>query len=150
MELEDAHTVIGAGRLTVRLRKQRLQPAGLEEGPEPWLAAIVTTERVAPIEAAVAHSVLTAWEAMLATVDTERKPRLGLDGEAYEFGRRTSNGEARGRTWSPPRGSRAGALVSLVEDLAEYATAASDRTSAVLSRIARAAEKVIGKAGATE
>jgi hypothetical protein len=73
---------------------------------------------VAPVDAALAETLVTSWRRMLQSV--EPNERLGLDGVTYVFSMPSSTGELVGEIWSPEEGSRTGDLVSLAGAMRAY------------------------------
>jgi hypothetical protein len=134
----------GPVALAARLQRKREQSLGIAETSEPALASIVVAEHVATLEASVAGRAIAAWEAMLSEVASDRRRRLGLDGESFGFGRAPAGGGMLGETWSPSPRSRAGALVTLATTIADHVLATAD-----VHAIVQAAEDVIAHPRAT-
>lgn len=79
------------------------------------------------------------WWRMLGRTRYTDNAEIGHDGTSYHVAHwRKGGGFRSGQTWSPNEGSRAGRLVSLAENMAEYARAPSAQLEEALIAEARA------------
>jgi len=77
----------------------------------------------APLDAAFAADLTTAWRKVLATVRDGDGPSFGLDGVFYHFALQGGGHAARtGQVWSPDEGSPPQVLVTIVGGLTKYCT----------------------------